>query len=123
MVSKYLSRFDHLMPWIILGLVVLVLCFGLLVPIYSDEVAIHMSKARFFLERGQLVTLFPQCETSSTTRVPVTWYPAAILYGFVYALPGGLGRGAEQRARLVEALQLHLADYFRMQNGKIFSGH
>lgn len=91
MASKYLSRFDHLMSWIILGLVVLVLCFGLLVPIYSDEVAIHMSKARFFLEGGQLVTLLPQCDTSPTTQVPLTWYPAAILYGFVYALPGGLG--------------------------------
>ena len=91
MVSRYISRFDHAMPWILLVLLVLVLCFGLLVPIYSDEVAIHMSKARFFLERGQLVTLLPQCDTSPTIQVPVTWYPAAILYGFVYALPGGLG--------------------------------
>ena len=91
MVSKYILRFDNLIPWIILVLLVLVLCFGLLVPIYSDEVAIHMSKARFFLEGGRLVTLFPQCDTLPTTQVPLTWYPAAILYGFVYALPGGLG--------------------------------
>ena len=91
MAGKYISRVDYLMPWINLGLVVLVLCFGLLVPIYSDEVAIHMSRARFFLEGGQLVTLLPKCDTSPTTQVPLTWYPAAILYGFVYALPGGLG--------------------------------
>ncbi len=91
MVGKNITRFDHLMPWIILGLVVLVLCFGLLVPIYSDEIAIHMSRARFFLEGGQLVTLLPQCDTSPTIQVPLTWYPAAILYGFGYALPGGFG--------------------------------
>ena len=91
MVGKDISRLDHLLSWSILGLLALVLCFGLLVPIYSDEVAIHMAKARFILEGGQLITLLPQCETSVTTQVPLTWYPAAILYSFVYALPTGLG--------------------------------
>lgn len=91
MLGKDISRFDHLLSWSILGLLALVLCFGLLVPIYSDEVAIHMVKARFLLEGGQIITLLPQCETSVTTQVPLTWYPAALLYSFVYALPGGLG--------------------------------
>lgn len=89
--SKDISQFDHLLSWFILGLLVLVFCFGLLVPIYSDEVAIHMAKARFLLEGGRLITLLPQCETSVTTQAPLTWYPAAILYSFIYALPGTLG--------------------------------
>jgi hypothetical protein len=70
------------------GMVVVTFCLGILVPIYSDEVAIHMSRARFFLEDGQLVNLFSQCNSNVTMSVPLTWYPAAMFYGLLFSAPG-----------------------------------
>ncbi|WP_211451726.1 hypothetical protein [Collimonas antrihumi] len=80
---------------IIIATVILTFSLGLLVPIYSDEIAIHLAKSRFFFENGLLINLFPQCNNYLTAQIPFTWYPAAIFYGVVYGIPysgfGGLG--------------------------------
>lgn len=90
-----LSRFQKLLPYIIVGIVVAIFCLGILVPIYSDEIAVHMARSRFFLDRGLLINLFPQCNNSLTANIPFTWYPAAIFFGVIYGIPysilGGLG--------------------------------
>lgn len=58
---------------------------GIFVPLYTDEVATKIVQARFFAEGGKIVTLFPQCGASFVVDTPLTWYPAAIIYAFLYA--------------------------------------
>jgi hypothetical protein len=64
---------------------------GILVPLYSDEVATKVMQATFFLERGQVVSLLPQCDSPILRPVPLTLYPAGILYAIAYAPLGLLG--------------------------------
>ena len=64
---------------------------GVLVPLYSDEVATKVMQSTFFLERRQLVSLLPQCDSPILRPIPLTLYPASILYAVVYAPLGLLG--------------------------------
>lgn len=61
------------------------LLLGIFVPLYTDEVATKILQARFFAEGGKIVTLFPQCGASFIVDTPLTWYPAAMIYAFLYA--------------------------------------
>ena len=64
---------------------------GILVPLYSDEVATKLMQSTFFLERGRLVSLLPQCDSPILRPIPLTLYPAGILYAIAYAPLGLLG--------------------------------
>lgn len=61
------------------------LLLGVFVPVYTDEVATKMVLARFFAEGAKVVTLFPQCGASFIVDTPFSFYPAAIVYSFLYA--------------------------------------
>ena len=67
------------------------LLIGFVVPIYSDEVAVHMSRARFLLEDWQILNLFPQCEFKITSSLPVSLAPGAILYSLIYSTNSAFG--------------------------------
>ena len=63
----------------------LALLSSVFVPIYSDEVALILLKARIFNENGTLVSLLPQCKSSFVSPLPLTWYPAAVFFGIIYS--------------------------------------
>jgi hypothetical protein len=65
--------------------------FGLLVPIYTDEIASTLQLARPFADGARSFTLFPQCESSWQSPLPLVWYPAAGLYYLVFDHLGPLG--------------------------------
>lgn len=58
---------------------------GLLVPLYTDEVATKFVQARFLAEGGKLLSLFPQCTLGFVLDIPASWYPAAFIYSFIYS--------------------------------------
>lgn len=85
--STWLNR------WVALAipaLAVVTLAVGLLIPIYSDEVAIQMAHARFFIEGGALLNLLPQCR-SLEASIPVSWYPGAVFNAILYSGTSELG--------------------------------
>jgi hypothetical protein len=57
---------------------------GVLVPVYVDEVATNLAQARFLAERGQMLSLFPQCSSGFILNTPATWYPAALVFAVLY---------------------------------------
>ena len=61
------------------------LLLGIFVPLYTDEVATKILQARLFAEGGKIVTLFPQCGASFVVDTPLSWYPAAMIYAFLYS--------------------------------------
>lgn len=63
---------------------------AVLIPIYSDEIAIQMARARFFAEGGALLNLFPQCR-ALVAPIPASWYPGAVFNAIVYSGVTGLG--------------------------------
>lgn len=71
-------------------LVVFTVASGILVPLYSDEIAIHMARARFVAEGARVVNLFPQCSLSILSEVPLALYPGAVLHSLIYFARGGL---------------------------------
>lgn len=68
----------------------LILAFGFSIPLYSDEIAIFMTKGSFFQEDFRLLTLIPQCIPSITLKMPIGWYPGAIFYSFLYYIKSAL---------------------------------
>ena len=68
-----------------------VLLSGIFLPVYSDEVVTKFKVARFFLEGGNAVTLFPQCKTTAGLAVSWVFYPAGILLSAIYAHLGPFG--------------------------------
>ena len=60
------------------------LCIGILVPVYSDEVAMSWARGRLFSEGGNLVSLFPQCSESFVSSMPLLLWPAAAFYSLVF---------------------------------------
>ena len=86
-VSQVLTL-DKLLSALSLVVIMLLLAsflLGIFVPLYTDEVATKIVQARFFAEGGKIVTLFPQCGASFIVDTPLTWYPAAMIYAFLYA--------------------------------------
>ena len=61
-----------------------------MIPIYSDEIAIQMALARFFLEGGALLNLYPQCRPLQTF-IPASLYPGAAFNAVLYSGAGELG--------------------------------
>lgn len=57
---------------------------ALLVPLYSDEVAMQMARSRFFVEDGHLLNLLPQCRELAAS-IPLSWYPGAAVNALLYA--------------------------------------
>lgn len=79
--------------WVALAvpaLAMVTLVVGVLIPIYSDEIAIQMARARFFVEGGALLNLAPQCR-SLVAVIPVSWYPGAVFNAILYSGAGDLG--------------------------------
>lgn len=67
------------------------LSLGLLVPLYTDEVATKFVRARFFAEEGKMLSLFPQCASGFILDTPISLYPAASIYSLLYSNLGPLG--------------------------------
>lgn len=53
-------------------------------PIYTDEVAWKWLSARYFLDGGKTLSLYPQCVKEFGDYLPVLFYPSFRLYGFLY---------------------------------------
>jgi hypothetical protein len=79
------------LSWFVLLLFASALLLGVYVPIYSDEFATYLLKARVFDENGLLISLLPQCKSSFVSAVPLTWYPAVAFYGIFYSKLNLLG--------------------------------
>lgn len=91
-------RYRSLMHWLgmVVPLAVLVTAVatfaaGILVPLYSDEIAVQMTRSRFLVEGAHLVSLLPQCRSTILLSVPATWYPAALLNALLYFGADGIG--------------------------------
>lgn len=76
---------------LVLALFGCALLLGVLVPVYTDEVATKLLQARFFDEGGVLVSLLPQCKSSFVSEMPLTWYPAGVVNATIYSALGPLG--------------------------------
>ena len=57
----------------------------LLLPIYSDEIQWRLINARYFLDGGRLLYLFPACSNGFLNTAPITFYPYWILNSLAYA--------------------------------------
>jgi hypothetical protein len=85
------GRALSVLSYAVLASFVCMFVLGVLVPLYTDEVATKLMQSTFFLERGHVVSLLPQCDSPILRPVPLTLYPAGILYALVYAPLGLLG--------------------------------
>lgn len=63
----------------------LALLTGIYVPVYSDEIVNKFYSARFFLDNGEKITLFPQCTNTLGNMTSWVFYPAAITFSSIYA--------------------------------------
>lgn len=79
------NTFTTGLPMVVIGLFLFTLISGIFLPIYSDELVAKWSIARFFLEDGKIVSLLPQCTTTTGRYVSAAFYPAGILISAVYA--------------------------------------
>src|SRR5690349_15966146 len=83
----------RLNDWMSLALAALAMAtfiVAVLIPIYSDEIAIQMARARFLIDGGALLNLFPQCRLL-VAPIPATRYPGAVFYAIVYSGATGIG--------------------------------
>jgi hypothetical protein len=80
-----LKKCLFILSWFVLLLFAAALLTSIFIPVYSDEVATKFLMARVFDEDWTLVSLFPQCKSSFVSSLPLTWYPAAAIYGFIYS--------------------------------------
>ncbi|GAA4337633.1 hypothetical protein GCM10023165_15780 [Variovorax defluvii] len=81
------------MDWVSRAVLVLALAVAIvatMIPIYSDEIAIQMARARFFIEGGALLNLVPQCRPLQSF-IPLSLYPGAVFNAIVYSGAGDLG--------------------------------
>lgn len=85
------EKWLDLLSWLVIFSLVLSLGLGLFVPLYTDEVATKFVQARFFAEGGKMLSLFPQCASGFILDTPISWYPAALIYSFLYSNLGPLG--------------------------------
>jgi len=60
------------------------------VPLYTDEVAWKWLSARFLLDAGKTISLYPQCSLEFTNHLPVFFYPVFWLNSFLYGELGSL---------------------------------
>lgn len=88
--AKTLSRDRDWVALVVLALAAATAIVATLIPIYSDEIAIQMAHARFFVEGGALLNLFPQCRPL-LTPIPASLYPGAVFNAIVYSGATGLG--------------------------------
>jgi len=85
------EKWLDLLSWLVVFSLVISLGLGLFVPLYTDEVATKFVQARFFAEEGKMLSLFPQCASGFILDTPISWYPAALIYSFLYSNLGPLG--------------------------------
>src|SRR5688500_14571146 len=83
-------RLNDWMPLAIAALAMATFIVAMLIPIYSDEIAIQMARARFLIEGGALLNLFPQCRPL-LAPIPASWYPGAVFNAIVYSGATGIG--------------------------------
>lgn len=79
------TKWLDLLSWLVILSLAISLALGLFVPLYTDEVATKFVQARFFAEQGKMVSLFPQCASGFILDTPLSWYPAALIYSFLYS--------------------------------------
>lgn len=90
MPTRWMMRLNNAAVFAVLVLALSVCAAGILIPIYSDEIAVQMVRARFFLEGGALLNLLPQCR-ALLTPAPVSWYPGAVFNAILYSGASELG--------------------------------
>jgi hypothetical protein len=66
------------------GLLLLILLSSVMVPIYSDEIALKLVKTDVWLADFNLRSLFPQCSLSYE-YVPASLLPGAMVYSVIYS--------------------------------------
>ena len=67
---------------VIIGLIIYL---GYFVPVYFDEVAYRLIHARFWLDGGYSVSVFPHCQKEVATKIPLVFIPYAILESWLYS--------------------------------------
>ncbi|MDN8612820.1 hypothetical protein [Variovorax ginsengisoli] len=85
-----MTRLNNLAGFAVLVLALSVCAAGILIPLYSDEIAVQMVRARFFLEDGALLNLLPQCRPL-LMPIPASWYPGAVFNAILYSGASELG--------------------------------
>ena len=91
--AKYFSgeKWLDVLSWLVIFTLGVSLLLGMFLPLYTDELATKIMQSRFFAEHGRLLTLFPQCESGFISDTPYSWYPAAVIYSFIYSQLEPLG--------------------------------
>lgn len=82
--SRILFNLELLLAILVIFLSGRTLYSGIVVPVYSDEVAMMWARGRMFAEGGNLVSLFPQCSESFVSSMPLLLWPAAAFYSLVF---------------------------------------
>lgn len=82
--------------WLVLGLFCITFAASLFVPVYTDEIVIKIAAVRVLLDGFELSSLFPQCGPVSSSHIPLTWIPGAVIDWAMYG-------------NLTEPIQLRIA--------------
>ena len=65
---------------------------GVLIPIYIDETAAFLGRARWLDDGSNFVAFFPQCREQYLLPVPASWWPGALVFEAAFGWVGPLGR-------------------------------
>lgn len=65
---------------------------GILIPLYIDETASFLGRARWLDNGSNFVAIFPQCQEQYLQPVPAAWWPGALVYEAAFGWAGPLGR-------------------------------
>lgn len=98
-------RLFNFAAFLILALAAITVTAGVLIPLYSDEIAVQMVRARFFIEHAQLLNLLPQCD-SLLIPTPLSWYPGGTLNAIFYSGASEIGLRARGIALFLTWLTL-----------------
>lgn len=104
--GRWPSALLNVLAVVVVGLFAGALTLGICVPLYTDEIDTKLMMARFFAEKGTIVTLLPQCTSAFIQDIPVALYGGAVLFTLVY---GKLGLVGLRVSGLVFAFALYAA--------------
>lgn len=80
----YLSSPTTILHACVIGATITSLSLAILLPIYTDEVGWKILQARYYLDGGRNITLFPQCGAPFATTPPWFMLPARIIDAWLY---------------------------------------
>lgn len=82
--TMHSSLFNKTASWFVLGLFGVILALSFLVPIYTDEITIKITRVQVLFDAFKLTSLFPQCGAEFALSVPLIWAPGVLIDRLIY---------------------------------------